>query len=227
MFIVMIRTIILYVLVFFVMRMMGKRQIGQLQPYELAVAIMISALAAIPMEDISIPLINSMVPILLLMIMQVLVSLASLKFRGARAYLCGKPSIVINNGKIEEAELRNLRVNLNDLLEQLRLGGYPNIADVEFGIMETNGQLSIVPKSQKRPLQPEDLKVPTPYEGLCQTLVVDGQIDYENLEQVGLSEGWLRQELAKFGITRIKDVLLASLDTQGRLYYQKKEPLQR
>lgn len=223
MFIVMIRTVILYVLVFVVMRLMGKRQIGQLQPFELAVAIMISALAAFPMEDISIPLINSIVPILLLLSLQVLVSVASLKFRGVRAFLCGKPSVLVENGKIVESELANLRVNINDLLEQLRLGGYPNIADVEFAIMETNGQLSVVPKSQKRPVNPEDLGLSTKYEGLCHSLVVDGQIDQENLKSVGLTEEWLRQELSKFGINNVREVLFASLDTGGNLLFQKKE----
>ena len=223
MFTVVMRTVILYVLVFFAMRIMGKRQIAQLQPYELAVAIMISALAAIPMEDISIPLVNSIIPILILLSFQVLVSIVSLKYRGARAFLCGKPSIVIENGKVMETELKNLRFNLNDLLENLRLAGYPNLSDVEFAIMETNGQLSVIPKAQKRPVNPEDFNISTSYEGICYSLIVDGQVDRENLNSVGLSEGWLCQELAKFGIADVSEVFLASLDTEGKLYFQKKE----
>ncbi|NMB41262.1 MAG: DUF421 domain-containing protein [Firmicutes bacterium] len=223
MFIVIIRTAILYFLVFAVMRMMGKRQIGQLQPYELAVAIMISALAAIPMEDVNISLVNSVIPILLILFFQVLVSVISLKFKGVRAFICGKPSIVIENGKIVEPELRNLRVNINDLLEQLRLGGHPNIADVEFAIMETNGQLSVIPKSQKRPLNPEDLNIPTEYEGICHPLIFDGQVDHENLSSAGLSLDWLETELGKFGIGNLQEVFFASLDTTGKLYFQQKE----
>ena len=201
---------------------MGKRQIGQLQPYELAVAIMVSALAAIPMEDISIPLINSIIPILLLLAMQVFVSTLSLKYKGARGILCGKPSILIANGKIVDTELKNNRLNINDLLEQLRIGGYPNIADIEFAVMETNGQISIVPKSQKRALTPEDFDIPTSYEGLCHHLIIDGQVDQENLNSLGLTVDWLQQELAKFGINKMSDVLFASLDTQGNLLFQKK-----
>jgi uncharacterized membrane protein YcaP (DUF421 family) len=225
-FVVIIRTIILYLLVFTAMRMMGKRQIGQLQPYELAVAIMISALAAFPMEDIGISLVNSIVPILLIVFAQVVVSVISLKYKGARAFLCGKPSIVISNGKVVESELRNLRVNINDMLEQLRLGGYPNIADVEFAIMETNGQLSVVPKSQNRPVTPADLNIPTKYEGICHSLIVDGQVDYENLKSVGLTEDWLKGELRKFGIDNLKDVFFANLDSNGNLLFQKKEAKQ-
>ncbi len=223
MFTVIFRTVILYFLVFVVMRIMGKRQIGQLQPYELVVVIMISALAAIPMEDISIPLVNSIVPILILLSFQVIVSVLSVKYAPVRALLCGRPSIVVGNGRINETELGNLRVNINDLLEQLRLAGYPNLSDVEFAIMETNGELSVIPKSQKRPLNPEDINLPTNYEGLCYSLIVDGHVDSQNLRSVGLNENWLKTELSKFGINDFKEVFLASLDTDGKLFYQRKQ----
>ncbi|RQD74605.1 MAG: DUF421 domain-containing protein [Candidatus Syntrophonatronum acetioxidans] len=223
MFVVMIRTVILYILVFVVMRLMGKRQVGQLQPYELAVAIMISALAAVSMEDISIPLINSIIPIVLIMSMQIIVSTFSLNSKGARNILCGRPSVVVENGKIVENELKSLRVNLNDILEQLRLAGYYNISDVEFAIMETNGQLSVIPKSQKRPLNPEDIGINTSYEGLCHSLIIDGEIDYDSLRKVGLREKWLQEELKKFGIKDIREVFFASIDVQGKLYFQKKD----
>ncbi|NLX90662.1 MAG: DUF421 domain-containing protein [Firmicutes bacterium] len=219
---VIIRTLILYALVFATMRLTGKRQIGQLQPYEVTVAIMISALAAIPMEDVSIPLTNSIIPILLLLSGQVLVSMLSMKVNKVRAFLCGKPSILVENGKLVEQELKKSRVNLNDLLEQLRLAGFHNIADVEFAIMESNGEFSVIPKSQKRPVTPEDLGVSTKYEGITQTLIIDGRVDHDNLCRTGLTEEWLARELSKFGIHNVKDVLLASLDTSGKLYFQVK-----
>ncbi len=222
MFVVIIRTIILYVLVFIVMRIMGKRQIGQLQPIELAVAIMVSALAALPMEDISIPLLNSIIPILLLLIFQVTVSMLSMKSITLRALFSGRPAMVIENGKILQSELVNLRVNLNDLLEQLRLSGYHNIADVEFATMETNGQISVVPKSQKRPVNPEDLNIDTQYEGLCHPLIIDGQVDQRNLNSIGLNEEWLKNELKKFGIEDVGQILFANLDTTGNIYFQRK-----
>jgi len=215
----------LFVLVVTVMRLMGKRQIGQLQPYELAVLIMVSALAAIPMEDIGIPLINSIIPIVLLLSFQVLVSFSAQKSERVRAVLCGRPSVVIMNGKIMEAELKNLRVNINDLLEQLRIAGYPNISEVEFAIMETNGELSVVSKSQYRPLKPKDIGLSTSYEGLPYPLLIDGNVNYENLAKVKLDELWLKEELAKFGIRNFKQVLFASLDTEGNLYYQRKDEL--
>jgi uncharacterized membrane protein YcaP (DUF421 family) len=223
MFVVMFRTLILFGLVISAMRIMGKRQIGQLQPYELAVLIMISALAAIPMEDISIPLFNSIVPIILLMVFQVLVSFAAQKSERFRAVVSGRPSIMIQNGIIMESELKELHLNINDLLEQLRIAGYPNISDVEFAVFETNGEITVIPKSQCRPLQPRDLNLPTTYEGLSYPLIVDGNINYQNLGMIKLDELWLQNEMKKFGITDLKQVLFASLDTEGKLYYQLKE----
>ncbi len=223
MFVIMIRTVILYVLVFIVMRIMGKRQIGQLQPIELAVAIMVSALAALPMEDISIPLINSVIPILLLLIFQVTVSMLSMKSAKLSAIFSGRPAIVVENGKILQSELVNLRVNINDLLEQLRISGYANIADVEFAIMETTGQISVIPKSQKRPITPEDLNIETQYEGLCHPLIIDGQLDRQNLNTIGQTEAWLKNELKKFGIDDLRKIIFASIDTTGKLYFQRKQ----
>lgn len=216
------RALLLYVIVVIVMRIMGKRQIGQLQPFELAAAIMISELAAVPMQNTGIPLINGIIPILTLLIAQLAMSVISLKSVKARAIICGKPSILVKNGKIDEKQLRDELYTLNDLLEHLRIKNIPNIADVEFAILETNGQLSIIPKSQKRPVNPEDLNLSTKYEGMPLDLVIDGNINYDNLSLAKLDENWLRTELAKNGISNLGDVLFASLDSDGKLYYQQK-----
>jgi len=216
------RTLILYIIVVIVMRIMGKRQIGQLQPFEFVVAIMVSELAAIPMQNIGIPLINGVVPILTLFAAQLITSYISLKSTRARAIICGKPTILVENGKIKEEEFGKEMYTLNDLLEQLRAKNVPNIADVEFAILETNGELSIIPKSQKRPMNPEDLNIPTKYEGLPLDLIIDGQVNYKNLEKAKLDENWLKEELKKFGIDDVKKVLFANLDTNGNLYFQQK-----
>ncbi len=222
MLIVIARTLILYSMVVIIMRVMGKREIGQLQPFELVIAIMISELAAIPMQNTGIPLINGIAPILTLLMAQVVLSYISLKSNRARAIICGTPSVLIENGKIKENELKKLRYNLNDLLEQLRAKNVPNISDVEFAILETSGQLSVMPKSQKRPVIPEDMNLPTKYEGLPYPLIIDGEILHKNLQKLNLDVAWLNQELSNFNITDAKHVLFASLDTQGNLFYQKK-----
>lgn len=222
MFIIFARAILLYLIIVLVMRIMGKRQIGELQPYDLVLAILLAELAAVPMQDKDIPLANGLISILALMLAQVGLSVASLKSERARGIICGTPSTLISNGKIVEKELRRLRYNINDLLEQLRSKNCPNIADVEFAILETSGDLSVIPKSQKRPVTPEDLELDTKYEGLPYTLIIDGEIVEDNLRKTGLDRQWLQNELAKFGIYRIKDVFFASLDTQGNLFYQAK-----
>ncbi|ODM24767.1 hypothetical protein A7W90_00215 [Clostridium sp. Bc-iso-3] len=223
MLVVVVRTLILYLIVVFIMRIMGKRQIGQLQPFELVIAIMISELAALPMQDIGIPLINGIIPILTLLFAQITLSFIGLKNPHARAIICGRPTILIQNGKINEAQLRKEMYSLNDLLEQLRIKDIQNIADVEFALLETNGQLSVIPKSQKRPVTPQDLNISTQYEGLSMDIIIDGDISYENLKLANLDINWLKDTLSKFGINNPKDVLFASLDSEGNLYYQVKE----
>jgi len=217
-----IRTLILFAVVVIGLRLMGKRQIGQLQPYELVIVIMLSALAAIPMENTGVPLVSGLFPIFTLIVAQVALSYICLKSERARSVVCGTPSVLIENGRIVEEELARSRYNINDLLEQLRAKNTPNISDVEFAILETSGELSVIPKSQRRPLIPADMNLPTTYEGLPVTLIIDGYLFQKNLAKINLDEDWLKSELQKFGIKSFKEILFASLDTEGKLFYQVK-----
>ncbi|MGR6836946.1 YetF domain-containing protein [Syntrophomonas erecta] len=222
MLLVIIRTLILYMATVLLLRVMGKRQIGQLQPYELVVIIMISELAAIPMQNTGIPLLYGIIPIFVLVAAQVALSYISLKSQKARGFICGKPSILIAKSKVMDEELKRLRYNMNDLLEQLRQKDIPDITDVEYAILETSGQLSVILKSHKRPVQPEDLKITTEYEGLPITLVLDGRIIEENLERVNIDVNWLENQMEKHQIKSVQDVLFAIIDTRGQFYYQLK-----
>lgn len=222
-----IRTLILFVAVLILLRVMGKRQIGEIQPYELVVIIMISELAAIPMENTGVPILNGLIPIFVLVAAQVTLSYISLKSSKARGVICGRPSIVIENAVINEDELRRLRYNINDLLEQLRAKDVFDISDVEFAILETSGQISVILKSQKRPVQPADLGIEPPFEGLPLTLIIDGRLIEENLVKANKTVGWLQDRLNKSGVKRIQDVLLASLDSHGELYYQLKDKVKK
>ncbi|HBN86040.1 MAG TPA: hypothetical protein DDZ89_19605, partial [Clostridiales bacterium] len=159
-----IRTIVLYVIVIIVMRLMGKRQIGELQPYELAVAIMISELATVPMQDTGMPVINGIIPILTILIMQLLVSFISLKSVIIRTIVSGKPVILIERGRVVEENMRKELYTVNELAEQLRIKDIANISQVEFAILETNGQLSIIPKVASRAATCGDLNIPGQYE---------------------------------------------------------------
>ncbi len=216
------RALIIYTVILVVMRIMGKRQIGQLQPFELVVAIMIADIGAIPMENEAIPLLSGLVPIFALFIAELFLSYITLKNERLRRIVCGSPSIVIENGKINIRELKRLRYNLNDLLEQLRSKDIFSISDVEYAIMETGGQLNVIPKSQKRPVTPEDLNISTDYEGIPVTLIMDGQIHHNNLKLAKKDLSWLSKELEKRGLES-KKVFFASLDTKGNLEVQAKE----
>lgn len=223
MIIVVTRTLILYALVIMALRFMGKREIGQLQPFDLVGIILISELAAIPSENVGIPLLYGIIPILVILFTSTLLSIIELKSERARTLLNGSPSIIIERGKILEDELKRNRYNLSDLLEELRMKNIPNISDVEFAVLETNGQLSVLPKSLKRPTTPEDFDMKPSYEGLPSILIMDGRLHQANLLRINKDLQWLREELRKRDILKIEDVFLASLDTSGTLFIQKKQ----
>ncbi len=216
-----IRTILLYSLVIVSLRIMGKRQIGEMQPSELVVAIMISDLAAVPMQAIDIPLITGIIPVLTLIVAEVFMSYLSLKNRTARKILSGEPSIVIYNGHINEGELERLRFNMNDLLEQLRISNYPDISDVECAVMETNGKLSIIPKSSARGVTLSDLKIKEDEFKLQHLILSDGKANEKELAKIGKNKEWLKKELDKSKLTEA-DVFFAIYDYKKGLILQKK-----
>lgn len=153
-----LRTALLYIIVVLGLRIMGKRQIGEMQPSELVVAIMISDLAAIPMQDTGISLFSGIIPILTLIVMEILLSQISLKSKKFRRLVTGKPSVIIHNGKLLREEMQKIRFNMDDLKEQLRIQGYTKVSDINFAILETNGQLSIIPKPKSKPATIKDVK---------------------------------------------------------------------
>lgn len=214
--VIVLRTILIYFIVLVVVRLMGKREIGQLSPFDFVVAIMIAELAVIPMESPGIPLWHGIIPLLILAFLEIAISYIALHSHRVRSFLDGEPQIIIKNGQILKKEMRKSRYNLDDLMAQLREKGYPNIKDVEFGILETSGELSIIPKSQKRPLTPADIDVETGYEGIPIVLIMDGVVIHAGLEKCGLDEAWLAEQLKEKGY-RLCEVFLAILDTQGEL----------
>lgn len=222
MFIVMIRTVVLYCLVVITMRLMGKRQIGELEPFELVISIMISDLASLPMQDTRIPLIHGIIPILTLLILQSIITLLEIKWEKAGALFTGKPSILIRNGKIDEKELKNQRLSFNDLIEELRLNGYYNISDIKYAILETSGQLSIMPNSKISPVTREDLNISASNEELPVTLILNGKINYNNLNTIEQGEEWLNTQLKANNIRSPKEIFLATKDSKGNFFYQLK-----
>lgn len=222
MLIVFIRTIILYVLVLAVMRLMGKREIGQLQPFELVISIMIADLASIPMSDVGVPIFNGIVPILSLLIMHLLISLGNLKSINFRKVICGKPTILIYRGKIDEQKLKKERYTINELQERLRGKDVFNIGDVEYAILETSGEINVILKPEKRNPTLEDMNIKPEYDGIAYDLVVDGVIQRENLTKIKKDYKWLESEVSKFGFEP-EQALVVTIDASGKIFCQKKE----
>ena len=215
------RAVILYIFVLIVMRLMGKREIGQLQPFELAISIMIADLSTVPMADIGIPIFNGIIPILGLLLMHLIISILNLKSIKAREIICGKPRILIYRGKINENALRKERFTINELQERLRGNNIVNISDVEYAILETSGQVTVIQKPEKRNTIPEDFNIYPEYEGITYDLVVDGKIMQKNLDTLGKDYQWLEKELSKMNI-KPKEALIATLDGKGKIFCQKK-----
>lgn len=223
MLVLVIRTFILYIIVVASMRVMGKRQIGEMQPSELVVAIMISDLASVPMQSIDLPLLSGIIPVLSLIVAEIIMSYLGLKSRFLRKIITGEPSVIIYNGHVNEGELKRLRFNMNDLLEQLRINNVPNIADVEFAMLETNGQISIIPKKEARNVTVKDLKITdAKAELLPFMLISDGELVKNELKRCGHDITWLKSELRKRRIESIKDVFIASYDVTDGFYIQLK-----
>ena len=179
------RSIVLYIIVLIVMRLMGKREIGQLQPFELAISIMIADLATIPMTEIGIPIFNGIIPILGLLLMHLIISIINLKSLKGREIICGKPTILIYRGKIDEKALKKERFTINELQEKLRGNNIVNLGDVEYAILETSGEVTIIQKPEKRGTIPEDFNIKPDYEGIPYDLVIDGKIMNQNLKILG------------------------------------------
>lgn len=217
-----IRAIILYIVVLVIMRLMGKREIGQLQPFELAIAIMIADLAAVPMSELGIPLTNGIIPILALLVMYMFISALNMKSINFRKIISGQPSLLIYRGRIDEKVLKRERITINELQERLRGEDVFNLSDVEYAILETNGQVTVIQKPEKRNLMPEDLNITPEYEGIPYDLVVDGKIMSDNLKAIGRDEIWLEKQLKKFD-AKPSNTLIATMDGKGNFFCQKKD----
>ena len=216
------RSIFLYIIVLIVMRLMGKREIGQLQPFELAISIMIADLATITMADTGIHIGNGIIPILGLLVMHLLISLINLKSIKLREIICGKPRILIYRGKIQEEALIKERFTINELQERIRSQNIVNLGDVEYAILETSGQITVIEKPNKRQATPEDFGIMPEYEGIPYDLIVDGKIMKKNLKAIGKSYNWLKEEINKFGFNP-EDALVATIDGKNQIFCQKKE----
>ena len=214
-----IRTIIILIVLMLSQRFMGKRQIGELEPTELIIAVLISNLAAQPLQDTGTPLLYGLIPVLTLLCCQVLISALTVKSSRFRSFICGKPSILIKNGVINQREMQKNRIAVDELGVELRLVGITDISGVKYAVLETNGKLSVLPFSGHSPVTPSQLGIETKDGGIPVTIISEGRVISDNLRLIGRDEGWLKEELAKNGAISPGEVYLMTVDETGKIYY--------
>ncbi|MCI8810666.1 MAG: DUF421 domain-containing protein [Oscillibacter sp.] len=219
-----VRTIILYFLIMIGLRLMGKRQIGELEPSELVLTMMISDLATVPMQDFGIPLLAGVIPILTLLALSMLLSQMSLHSLRFRELVCGTPSVLIREGVVQQESMRRNRYTLDELLEELREQGYPSLADVKYAVLENSGQLSVLPWARQQPPTAEQLGFAVQDEVVLPVVLVnDGRVLRKNLTACRRDEAWLMEILQKQGLSSPKEVFLLTLDERGAVNCIKKE----
>ena len=210
------RTIILYLILMVGLRLMGKRQIGELEVSELVLTLIISDLAAVPMQDFGIPLVNGVFPIVVLLCLSMILSFINLKSVRFRAILCGKPAIIIRDGQLVQQAMSKTRLTIDELYEQLRGQGITDLKSVKYAILETNGKISVLPYTQESPVTPKILGVQVQDETLLPILLInDGRIMSDNLRVSGRDMRWLEQQLRSRKLSSPRQVFLLTVDETG------------
>lgn len=220
-----VRTLVLYIAIICAMRLMGKRQIGELEPADLVITILISELAAIPMQDLGVPLTAGLVPITALISIEIIVSFLCLKSRRLRRLVNGRAAVLIYNGKVDQAKLHDLRITTDEIIEALRQNNIQSMSDIKYGILEPNGQLSYVLKPNAQPVTADMLSLSPAKTGAPFLVVSDGKPVLGNLRLLHVSLSELEHRVKKSGAKRIEDVFLMTLDDCGNQFIQRKEGL--
>lgn len=221
MFTLFLRAIFLYSLMIFTMRLLGKRQLGEFEPYELVFTILLADIISGPIGSVSTPLFHGILPVAAVVVVHGTISIACVKSDKIRSVISGRPTVIVNRGEIDMRAVNRLCLSLSDVLEGLRCAGFLNPADVGTAVVEANGKITAFASCEKRPPCMADLRLPCTYEGLPMMLVIDGRIQQQNLKNTGRNEAWLRALLDGQGIAA-ENVALASLDTAGKMSVQLK-----
>lgn len=222
MFVVFCRVLIIYVTVLVFLRLMGKRQIGEMQPYEVVITLIIADLATLPMSDTNIPLLNGILPLAILVLLHYLITLLTRKSVKIRRLMSGQPAIVISPKGIEYQTLKDLNMNMDDLLEMIRQCNYYSFDQVLYAIIETNGKMSVIPTSACAPATAEDVGKNNPPASLPHVVVSDGKLIKEELKAVSLDSKKLNKIIKYLNINSIKDIIILSINDAGKIYYQLK-----
>lgn len=198
-----------------------KGNFGQLQPFELVVIIMIADVASVPMQNAGTPIIQGIVPILALLVGEIVVSYLNIKFQFFHKILTGKPAILVKNGEIIETNLKSQRFGMEELLEQIRIAGYPDIRDIQYVILETSGQVSIIPKAEKNPVTLKDMRLIPDKVGYPRIVVFEGEVYDSNLKHLGYNRDWLNKKMKEKKVS-LKDLFVLIVDESGGIFFQEK-----
>ena len=218
-----IRTIILYLAIVISMRIMGKRQIGELAPAEFVVAVVISDLAAHPLQDLGTPLLYGLIPVTVLVVCEILISGMGIKSIKFRTLVSGKPSMVIENGRINERELKRCRYTVDELSEQLRKKDIVDFGVVKYAVLETDGTLSTVLYPAEAPLTPKHMNIQPDDVSIPSIVICDGRVLDGNLQKLGFNRAWLEKQLGSRKLKNVGDVFLMTADTSGKVYLAARE----
>lgn len=221
--IVFIRTVIVFVVLVLSMRLMGKRQLGELELSEVVVAVLISDMASHPLQDIGVPLMNGLIPAIVLLCCEIMISGAIMKSIRFRAFICGRPSILIENGKIIQKEMSRNRFAIDELAEDLRKKGITDISKVKYAILETDGTLNVLPYAAEKPPTAADLKIIVEDYSIPYCVISDGKIIAKNLKDSGHDLAWLNNQLKDRNISSARDVYYMTVDDTGKVYFLAKE----
>lgn len=217
-----IRALSSLVTLFLVTKMLGKKQVSQLSLFDYVIGISIGNFAAEMTINLESNEINGILAVIIFGLVAYIVSIATMKSIVLRRFFMGTPTVIIQNGKILEDNLRKVKFDINDMLEEVRTAGYFDLSQVEYAIMEVNGNLSILPKPEYRPLTPKDMNLKVNKEGLCANVIIDSKIMHNNLENMNKDEKWLMKELKVKGYTDTAKILLATLDIDEKLIIYEK-----
>ena len=221
------RTVILYFILMVGLRLMGKRQIGELEPSELVLTLIISDLAAVPMQDFGIPLVNGLFPIITLLCLSMLLSFFSLKSIRFRGLVCGHPTVIVREGKVLQQNMARNRFTVDELLEQLRSQGYSDLSAVKYAILETSGQVSVLPYTKASPVTPQVMNQQVEDDVTLPVLLInDGHIMSENLAASGRDQAWLEGQLKTRRLTSPRQVFFMTVDEAGTVVCVAKEEAQ-
>ncbi len=220
--IILIRAVIIYIFVMVAVRIMGKRQVGELKPQELVITILISAVATIPLEEHGIPLSTSLIPILIFISLEITESAISMKSQRFRNLIQGRPVFIIREGVLQQKALKKLRFSVDDLLDALRQKDVFNIEDVQNAVVETNGTLTVQKKSEASPPSAKESGVEVPIKHAPIPVVMDGKVQTQYFAQTVITENEIEVLCAILGVKR-KDLMLLTVDKSGKTYYIKKE----